>query len=51
MTAPRGLKIDGASARLVHGHAHGDSDQASGFRGMAEARLWLTRNCTRMAAE
>lgn len=37
-------------ARLEHLKAHGDSDHAFGWSGIADAKLWRTRACSGVAA-
>jgi Domain of unknown function (DUF3291) len=50
---PAGHKptIDEAMAKLAHLQAHGDSDEAFGWKYLAEAKLWQSHRCTQVAAE
>ena len=43
--------IDEAMARLAYCQAHGDSDQAFGWKYLEAAKLWKSKNCTQVAAE
>ncbi|MEO0467117.1 MAG: DUF3291 domain-containing protein [Pseudomonadota bacterium] len=43
--------LDEALERLDHLRTHGDSDQAFGWKYLAEAELYKTKGCTPVAAE
>ena len=43
--------LDEALERLKHLEAHGDSDQAFGWKYLKEAQAWKTRGCAQVAAE
>ena len=43
--------LDEALTRLEHLRAHGDSDQAFGWKWLKEARLWKSHGCWQVAAE
>lgn len=42
--------LDEGLGRLAHLEAHGETDQAFGWRHLREARLWRTRGCAQGAA-
>lgn len=42
--------LDEGLGRLAHLEAHGETDQAFGWRHLREARLWRTRGCGQGAA-
>jgi hypothetical protein len=43
--------LDEALERLAHLEAHGESDQAFGWKYLQEAQAWKTRGCAQVAAE